>query len=58
MNGEKISQKKLVGEKAQGTIMATRFWASIVYILNIFGPLVGLLRLVDGEKNPTYELHL
>ena len=28
------------------------FWKSIAYILKIFGPLVRILRLVDGEKKP------
>ena len=39
-----------MGTKAQATIMTTRFWTSIVYILKNFGPFVSVLRLVNGEK--------
>nr|GEZ18783.1 hypothetical protein [Tanacetum cinerariifolium] len=29
------------------------FWSNIVYILKLTGPIVSVLRLVDGEKKPT-----
>ncbi|XP_058006811.1 uncharacterized protein LOC131182164 [Hevea brasiliensis] len=44
--------KKLSGKKVYSIVMMPTFWANIVYILKIFGPLVRVLRLVDGEKMP------
>ena len=44
--------KEAAGKKATSTILMTTFWTNIVYVLKIFGPLVSVLRLVDGEKKP------
>ncbi|XP_058010208.1 uncharacterized protein LOC110670461 [Hevea brasiliensis] len=42
--------KELFGKKVYSIVMMPTFWTNIVYILKIFGPLVRVLRLVDGEK--------
>ncbi|XP_058009419.1 uncharacterized protein LOC131183187 [Hevea brasiliensis] len=44
--------KELSGKKVYSIVMMPTFWTNIVYILKIFGPLVCVLRLVDGEKMP------
>ena len=44
--------KEQDGKKATSIILMPTFWSSIVYILKIFGPLVRVLRLVDGERKP------
>ncbi|KAJ9132775.1 hypothetical protein P3X46_033612 [Hevea brasiliensis] len=44
--------KELSGKKVYSIVMMPTFWTNIVYILKIFGPLVRVLRLVDGEKMP------
>ncbi|XP_010418925.1 PREDICTED: uncharacterized protein LOC104704562 [Camelina sativa] len=33
--------------------LAVKFWNGVIMCLNVFGPLVKLLRLVDGDKKPT-----
>ena len=45
--------KEVVGKRAIATILMPTFWTSIVYILKVFGPLVRVLRLADGENRPT-----
>ncbi|KAL0406645.1 UNVERIFIED_CONTAM: hypothetical protein Slati_3978400 [Sesamum latifolium] len=42
----KETQEKLV----TSTILKTSFWNNVLYILKVVGPLVKVLRLVDGEK--------
>ena len=44
--------KESGGKNATSIILMPSFWTNIVYILKIFGPLVRVLRLVDGEKKP------
>ena len=44
--------KEAAGKKATSTILMPSFWTNIVYMLKIFGPLVRVLRLVNGEKKP------
>ncbi|XP_042466041.1 uncharacterized protein LOC122048553 [Zingiber officinale] len=44
--------KEVAGKKVAKIIMTLRFWSSIVHILKIYGPLVRVLRLVDGERKP------
>ncbi|KAL6559467.1 hypothetical protein OROGR_004584 [Orobanche gracilis] len=44
--------KEAGGKEVTSIILMPTFWTSIVYILKIFGPLVRVLRLVDGEKKP------
>ncbi|XP_057994684.1 uncharacterized protein LOC110632183 [Hevea brasiliensis] len=44
--------KELSGKKVYSIVMMPTFWTNIVYILKIFGSLVRVLRLVDGEKMP------
>ncbi|KAK8941281.1 hypothetical protein KSP39_PZI010745 [Platanthera zijinensis] len=44
--------KETGGKQVQSIIYMVSFWSTIVYILKIFGPLVRVLRLVDGEKRP------
>ncbi|XP_042420139.1 uncharacterized protein LOC122008462 [Zingiber officinale] len=44
--------KEAAGKKVAKIIMTLRFWSSIVHILKIYGPLVRVLRLVDGERKP------
>ncbi|XP_058002223.1 uncharacterized protein LOC110636882 [Hevea brasiliensis] len=45
--------KELSGKKVYSIVMMPTFWTNIVYILKIFGPLIRVLKLVDGEKMPT-----
>ncbi|KAG6433468.1 hypothetical protein SASPL_105082 [Salvia splendens] len=42
--------KEAKGIEATKTVMKTSFWNNVVYILKIMGPLVRVLRMVDGEK--------
>ena len=42
--------KEAKGIEATKTVMMTSFWNNVVYILKIMGPLVRVLRMVDGEK--------
>ncbi|KAK8923972.1 hypothetical protein KSP39_PZI019061 [Platanthera zijinensis] len=44
--------KESTGKQVQNIILMISFWRSIMDILKIFGPLVHVLRLVDGEKIP------
>ncbi|XP_035845160.1 uncharacterized protein LOC118491461 [Helianthus annuus] len=44
---------KEVGErKVASTFQQERFWRNIVYALKLTGPLVKVLRIVDGDKKP------
>ncbi|XP_020090213.1 uncharacterized protein LOC109711517 isoform X2 [Ananas comosus] len=44
--------KEQAGKGAASIVMMPTFWTSVIFILKIFGPLVRVLRLVDGEKRP------
>ena len=44
--------KEAAGKKSTSTVLMPSFWINIVYMLKIFGPLVRVFRLVDGEKKP------
>lgn len=44
--------KEQQGKNIFRIVMMTTFWSSILYCLKISGPLVRVLRLVDGEKKP------
>ncbi|XP_058003663.1 uncharacterized protein LOC110645316 [Hevea brasiliensis] len=44
--------KEQAGKKVTSIVMMPSFWSTMVYILKISGPLVRVLRLVDGEKRP------
>ncbi|CAA0813172.1 hAT dimerisation domain-containing protein / transposase-related, partial [Striga hermonthica] len=45
-------KKEAGGVKVTKIIFSIRFWNNVLRILKIFGPLVRVLRLVDGEKRP------
>ncbi|KAE8661030.1 Importin subunit beta-1 [Hibiscus syriacus] len=40
------------GKRVASIVLKPTFWSTIVYILKMTGPLVKVLRLVDGEKRP------
>ncbi|XP_039046239.1 uncharacterized protein LOC120186354 [Hibiscus syriacus] len=40
------------GKRVASIVLMPTFWSTIVYILKMTGPLVKVLRLVDGEKRP------
>ncbi|KAJ7977287.1 HAT transposon superfamily protein [Quillaja saponaria] len=44
--------KEQAGKKAAQSVLADSFWAGIIYALKVTGPLVRVLRLVDGENKP------
>ncbi|KAL0406491.1 UNVERIFIED_CONTAM: hypothetical protein Slati_3963000 [Sesamum latifolium] len=44
--------KEAQGKLVASTILKNSFWNNILYILKVAGPLVKVLRLVDGEKKP------
>lgn len=44
--------KEALGKRVCGIVLMATFWTNIIYILKIFGPLVQVLRLVDGERKP------
>lgn len=33
--------------------MSSLFWNGVIFVLKVFGPLVKLLRVADGEKKPS-----
>ncbi|ESQ30597.1 hypothetical protein EUTSA_v10012300mg [Eutrema salsugineum] len=41
--------------KVRQIIMQDSFWRNVIYALKLIGPLVKVLRLVDGEKKPPME---
>ncbi|KAL4567756.1 hypothetical protein LXL04_023349 [Taraxacum kok-saghyz] len=55
----KWSSKDLMARKVKTYFMQETFWRNVLYALKLTGPLVKVLRLVDGEKYPamgyTYE---
>ncbi|TYK26052.1 hypothetical protein E5676_scaffold1185G00050 [Cucumis melo var. makuwa] len=44
--------KEQQGRRVVQTILLASFWTTIVFALKVSGPLVRVLRLVDGEKKP------
>ncbi|XP_021990733.1 uncharacterized protein LOC110887342 [Helianthus annuus] len=44
--------KEAGGRKVASTFQQERFWRNIVYALKLTGPLVKVLRIVDGDKKP------
>ncbi|KAE8654899.1 protein argonaute 5-like [Hibiscus syriacus] len=44
--------KEYGGKRVASIVLMPTFWSTIVYILKMTGPLVKVLRLVDGEKRP------
>ena len=46
------ASKEEGGKRTAQIILMPSFWKNIVYILKLTGPLVGVLRMVDGEKQP------
>ncbi|KAE8686406.1 3-hydroxyisobutyryl-CoA hydrolase 1-like [Hibiscus syriacus] len=40
------------GKRVASIVLKPTFWSTIMYILKMTGPLVKVLRLVDGEKRP------
>ncbi|XP_075673513.1 uncharacterized protein LOC142642941 isoform X3 [Castanea sativa] len=44
--------KEPTGQSVAQTILMPSFWSTIVYSIKVSGPLVRVLRLVDGEKKP------
>ncbi|KAE8687321.1 3-hydroxyisobutyryl-CoA hydrolase 1-like [Hibiscus syriacus] len=40
------------GKRVTSIVLMPTFWSTIVYILKMTGPLVKVLRLIDGEKRP------
>ncbi|GJT27143.1 3-hydroxyisobutyryl-CoA hydrolase 1-like protein [Tanacetum coccineum] len=44
--------KEQAGKHVAGIVAMPTFWSNIVYILKLTGPIVSVLRLVDGEKKP------
>ncbi|XP_073046708.1 uncharacterized protein [Primulina eburnea] len=44
--------KEQTGKQAQKIILMPSFWNSIIYAMKVGGPLLEVLRLVDGEKKP------
>ncbi|WOL01274.1 hypothetical protein Cni_G09990 [Canna indica] len=47
--------KEALGKRVCDIVLMATFWTNIVYILKIFGPLVQVLRLVNGERKPSME---
>lgn len=47
----KYSQE-IGGQRVASFVLMPTFWSAIVWILKMTGPLVRVLRLVDGEKKP------
>ncbi|RWR97228.1 hypothetical protein CKAN_02665000 [Cinnamomum micranthum f. kanehirae] len=44
--------KEQLGKRAAQIMLMPSFWNSVVYALKVSGPLLHVLRLVDGEKKP------
>ncbi|KAL6513274.1 hypothetical protein OROGR_020760 [Orobanche gracilis] len=44
--------KEIGGKQVINIIMMPSFWNSVVYAVKVAGPLIKVLRLVDGEKKP------
>ncbi|GKD04194.1 putative zinc finger, BED-type containing protein [Tanacetum coccineum] len=44
--------KDAKGKRMQAYFLKESFWKNIVYTLKLTGPLVNVLRMVDGERKP------
>ncbi|GJT12491.1 3-hydroxyisobutyryl-CoA hydrolase 1-like protein [Tanacetum coccineum] len=44
--------KEQAGKHVASIVAMPTFWSNIMYILKLTGPIVSVLRLVDGEKKP------
>ncbi|CAH1433271.1 unnamed protein product [Lactuca virosa] len=44
--------KDAAGKRLTSTFLQERFWRNIVFALKLTGPLVKVLRMVDGDKKP------
>ncbi|KAI3810701.1 hypothetical protein L1987_20323 [Smallanthus sonchifolius] len=44
--------KDAKGKKVESTFLQDTFWRNVLYALKLAGPLVSVLRLVDGERKP------
>ncbi|XP_077233649.1 uncharacterized protein LOC143875954 [Tasmannia lanceolata] len=51
--GECKWSKSTKGKAAMGTILSLSFWNGVSMALRVFGPLVKVLRLVDGDWKPS-----
>ena len=49
--------KEQLGKRAAQIMLMPSFWNSVVYALKVSGPLLSVLRLVDGEKKPPYYIY-
>ncbi|KAL6513362.1 hypothetical protein OROGR_020848 [Orobanche gracilis] len=47
--------KEVGGKQVVNIIMMPSFWNSVVYAVKVAGPLIKVLRLVDGEKKPPMQ---
>ncbi|KAL6561966.1 hypothetical protein OROGR_002973 [Orobanche gracilis] len=44
--------KEISGKKVASTVLQSSFWKNILFALKVCGPLIKVLRMVDGEKKP------
>lgn len=44
--------KESAGKRVAEIVLMPSFWSNVVFSLKVAGPLVKVLRLVDGEKKP------
>ncbi|GKE62029.1 hypothetical protein Tco_1512396 [Tanacetum coccineum] len=44
--------KETAGKEMVRTILSDGFWRNVAYVLKLTGPLVKVLRIVDGDKKP------
>ncbi|XP_058217430.1 uncharacterized protein LOC131328507 [Rhododendron vialii] len=51
--GESKWAKSPKGKTAYATVMSQAFWNGVTLCLKVFGPLVMVLRLVDGDRKPS-----
>ncbi|KAF7152433.1 hypothetical protein RHSIM_Rhsim01G0206800 [Rhododendron simsii] len=51
--GESKWAKSSKGKTAYATVMSQAFWNGVTLCLKVFGPLVMVLRLVDGDRKPS-----
>ncbi|XP_076955044.1 uncharacterized protein LOC143629738 [Bidens hawaiensis] len=47
--------KEAGGKKVNSIFMSENFWRNLVYTIKFIGPLVKVLRLVDGDKKPAMD---
>lgn len=44
--------KENSGKRAAATVLQSSFWKNVLFALKVCGPLIKVLRMVDGEKKP------